>query len=353
MTLQPIDIPTWFSWKRTAEQITSRREPLLQPENYAERFDKLAGGMYMITTDLPKYKDQPKVNGLMVSTQQRLWDAMNWLSLQYSAGAEIELLGTVWPHALTWAEEYAEFSHRFNQSPEAYGRVVAHVALRTEDYWIVALRLVCFGLLTGHAREMPRVMAILDYANAEKDGLIERLVSPFVPGRNSPPDTCTRHLPYRKLLKVFTSEEAKRRSLMARYLDEWYEASRREPYVSQHERHNFTGYWSWEAAAVTWLLNIDDSSYRNKPFYPRDLVDYARTHAALPNATESDATSQPLRLRIDADQPCPQSGYWFTPAQANSRRHFKAGDVMPTIGSDYGTTIWQWDSDQSSNPPTK
>lgn len=162
MTLQPIDISTWFSWKRTAEQLASRREPLLQPENYAERFDKLAGGMYMITTDLPRYKDQPKVNGLMVSTRRRLWDAMDWLSLQYSAGADIELLGTVWPHALTWAEEYAEFSHRFNQSPDAYGRVVAHVALRTEDYWIVALRLVCFGLLTGHASEMPRVMALLD-----------------------------------------------------------------------------------------------------------------------------------------------------------------------------------------------
>jgi hypothetical protein len=36
------------------------------------------------------------------------------------------------------------------------------------------------------------------------------------------------------------------------------------------------GYWSWEAAAVTVISRIDDSSYRDKPYYPKDLVDYAR-----------------------------------------------------------------------------
>ena len=33
---------------------------------------------------------------------------------------------------------------------------------------------------------------------------------------------------------------------------------------------------SLEAAAVTVILRIDDSSYRDKPYYPKDLVDYAR-----------------------------------------------------------------------------
>ena len=54
----------------------------------------------------------------------------------------------------------------------------------------------------------------------------------------------------------------------------------------------------------------------------------------------------PTRLRVEGGNSCPQTGYWFTPAQLNSRRHFKAGEIMPTIGSDYGATIWQWDSNQ-------
>jgi hypothetical protein len=269
--------------------------------------------------------------------------------LQYSAGANVQEIATAWPHVLDWAEDYAEFSHRFNQSPDAHGRVVAHVALGTEDYWIVALRLVCFGLLTGHAHEMSRTMAILDYANDEKDGLLERLILPFTSGRATPPDECSRHLPYRKLFKVFAAEDSKRPELMIKYLDDWYEASRREPYFAQHERYCFTGYWSWESAAVTWLLNIDDSSYRDKDFYPRDLVDYARTHVPGLHASSSGIPADSLRLRCEAGQPCPHAGFWFSPAKIGSRRYFKAGDVMPEIGGDYGATIWQWDPNQ--DPP--
>ncbi len=349
MTTEQISWPMWLAWKIEAGKLSAaRREPFLQAENYTKVFDSIVGRLAMITTDLPKYRDQPKVNGLMVSTRRRVWDVMDWLSLQYSAGGGVEQIATAWPYALEWAEEYAEFSHRFNQSPDAHGRIVSHVSLPTEDYWVVALRLVCFGLLIGHASDMPRVMVILDYANDEKDGLLERLVAPFVPGRGAPPDECTRHLPYRKLFKLFAAPEAKRPALMVKYLDDWYEASRREPYIDQHDSYDFTGYWSWESAAVTWLLNIDDTSYRDKDFYPRDLVDYARAHAAAPHTTDPSATAGALRIRCEAGQPCPREGFWFTPAQAGSRRFFKAGEVMPYVGGDYGATIWQWDQNQDS-----
>jgi hypothetical protein len=53
-----------------------------------------------------------------------------------------------------------------------------------------------------------------------------------------------------------------------------------------------------------------------------------------------------LRLRTVAGDPCPQSGYWLTPASLSSRRKFTSGDVMPEIGGDYGATIWQWDEQQ-------
>jgi hypothetical protein len=340
---QQIEWASWFAWKASSDQLAFRREPFLEKENYCQEFDGIMGRLYMITTDIPKYLDQPKVNGLMVSTRRRLWDALDGLSLQYSAGAPIEQIREAWPHVLQWAEEYADFSHRFNQTAEAHGRVVAHVALRTEDYWIVALRLVCFGLLSGHGTQMPRVMSLIDYANDQKDGLIERLVAPFVPGRGEAPDKSTRHLPYRKLFKVFEAGVEKRPALMAKYLGEWYEASRREPYVDQHEHGVFYGYWSWEAAAVTWLLDIDDSSYRDMKFYPRDLVDFAKANAGSVPGNEPRSS---LRLRCEAGQPCTREGWWFTPAQAGSRRRFQQGEAMPDLGGDYGVTIWQWDAAQ-------
>ena len=61
---------------------------------------------------------------------------------------------------------------------------------------------------------------------------------------------------------------------------------------------------------------------------------------------EIDLIKAGVRLRCDASQTCPMTGYWFTPAATNSRKHFKQGDVMPDFKSDYGLTIWQWDEQQ-------
>lgn len=61
---------------------------------------------------------------------------------------------------------------------------------------------------------------------------------------------------------------------------------------------------------------------------------------------ETDPIKSGVRLRCDANQACPLTGHWFTPAAANSRRHFMQGDVMPDFKSDYGLTIWQWDEQQ-------
>ncbi len=55
----------------------------------------------------------------------------------------------------------------------------------------------------------------------------------------------------------------------------------------------------------------------------------------------------PLQLRCEANEPCPKTGYWWTPAKENSRTYFKQGDVMLNFSnSSYGVTIWQWDVNQ-------
>lgn len=54
-----------------------------------------------------------------------------------------------------------------------------------------------------------------------------------------------------------------------------------------------------------------------------------------------------LRLRCEGGQPCPQAGFWSTPAQTDSRRRFEAGELMPVIeNSAWGATIWYWDEAQ-------
>jgi hypothetical protein len=63
----------------------------------------------------------------------------------------------------------------------------------------------------------------------------------------------------------------------AQDLDDWYAASKREPYYDSLKKGSaFRGYWSWEAAAITFLLEIDDFTYANARFNPTDLVQFSR-----------------------------------------------------------------------------
>lgn len=61
----------------------------------------------------------------------------------------------------------------------------------------------------------------------------------------------------------------------------------------------------------------------------------------------ADTTATTQRIRVEGGKACPQAGWYFTPAQANSRRFFAVGAVMPDFKSNYGATIWQWDANQT------
>ncbi|XZG71817.1 hypothetical protein ACTSKR_08155 [Chitinibacteraceae bacterium HSL-7] len=64
----------------------------------------------------------------------------------------------------------------------------------------------------------------------------------------------------------------------------------------------------------------------------------------LPVADEPAANK---RGRVEANVPCPITGYWSTPAKQDSRKLFKQGETMPDFpGSSYGATIWYWDQHQ-------
>ncbi|QOL49685.1 hypothetical protein [Massilia litorea] len=51
--------------------------------------------------------------------------------------------------------------------------------------------------------------------------------------------------------------------------------------------------------------------------------------------------------RFEVGQHCTREGFYFSPADAHSRRHFQHGEQFPLLRSEYGKTIWQWDQDQN------
>ncbi|MDQ0044765.1 hypothetical protein [Variovorax boronicumulans] len=77
----------------------------------------------------------------------------------------------------------------------------------------------------------------------------------------------------------------------------------------------------------------------------------ADSGGGVPGQEDSTSTiaEHSMLRRAPGGEACPQAGWWHTPAKTGSRRYFKSGEVMPVFeGSPYGTTIWQWDVDQSA-----
>ncbi|MAT65275.1 MAG: hypothetical protein CMN57_06495 [Gammaproteobacteria bacterium] len=326
------------------------REPRQDHVDYEDVISDILDGFEIVATNLSNQELMAKASkgDIMTAARSRAFDANDALVFSYSGGHTIEELASFLPTVLEYWEAYASLHVEFHESEESGGHKVPHLDLYDSDYW-KALQLVCFAILLGHTGLLGRIMDLLVYENDDQDALLEALVAPYLPGR--PEATIyTRQLPYRKTRKIFAAKPAARPALMAQYLDEWYDASRREPYHDRHKSSIFPGYWSLEAAAMTFILDIDDSSYRDKPFYPADLVDYARQHSQRSSADETTDSGETGKRRpnVPAGEPCPETGWWFTPAQPNSRRYFKQGETMPDVGGDYGATFWQWSSDQSA-----
>ncbi|VVQ04329.1 hypothetical protein PS925_02628 [Pseudomonas fluorescens] len=149
------------------------------------------------------------------------------------------------------------------------------------------------------------------------------------------------HPVYTKLIRsIYASSKTEASKLLNEYCGQWYE-SFGELQASWHDAHlsidgddgSYVGYWAFEAGAIAFLYGIDDSKIDHM-VYPKDLVEYARNYTG---------SSISQVGRVDSGQPCSKQGYWFTPAQANSRRYFKQGEIMPNVDdSRWGDTIWYW-----------
>ena len=323
----------------------TKRELMLAYTDYEENFNDALETFSIVASSLAQpieiLKNVPAEN-FMVATRRRAWDAIDHLTMCYSAGHSLTELRSFYPTVLEYWESYAKYDKAFDDSegldPQ---KRIPHFALPDDDFEQVN-RMVCFGIMLGWGNLMPRLLGVIDYNNHQADGMLERIFAFFVNDRAAPPDECTRHLPYFKTVKIFKAPPEKRAKLTAEYLEDWYHASRREPYYGSHEegRSNFMGYWSWEAAVITFLLKIDDTGYRDAKFYPKDLVEFARTvqtHYTPPDS----AAPESNELRARAGELCPKAGLWESMDIPSQTRQYQQNDIMSDLGSAYGLTVWR------------
>ncbi|CDG83168.1 PoNe immunity protein domain-containing protein [Janthinobacterium agaricidamnosum] len=327
--------------------LNNKRELLLDYDIYDENyhgsimvFDKLQKSLSKNEKEL---KEIPIYN-FMIATRRRSWVAIDILATNYSAGHRLSELRSFYPSVLEYWKSYAKYDAAYDLSETESQQGFAHFSLSDNSYEKVN-RMICFAILLGWENLIAEIIPIIDFNNEQKDGMLERMLAFYDKNRPAPPDECLRHLPYFKTLKIFSADKIDRPSLMAEYLEDWYEASRREPYYNAHTRDtSFWGYWSWEAAAITYLLEIDDSSYANAQFYPKDLVDFAR-QAKKDYSPDGVLPIANNELRAKASDPCPKAGQWQSLGAVSELRSYLQDEPMADLGSAYGLTVWKFIDD--------
>ena len=276
----------------------------------------------------------------------RLQEVHSRFLLQYTGGVGLVELREEFPLLVDTLERYTTLHRAEKQDdgmpPLRFGEI---------GHYEQTMQVISLCHLLHRTDLLPRIADMFDPFYRAQDTLYEDLLAYGMDDRYDV-DKWFHDKPYRLLINSFyrDTEEESIADIKA-YLEAWYPAMKDAPGHDSHltaneeEGGSYFGYWAIEAAAATFLLELNDSSYRDHLLYPKDLVDFARSFPAGQGA-DGDGANR-LSLRCEAGQPCPRAGYWMTPAKAGSRRHFQQGDVMPAIASDYGSTIWQWDNDQS------
>lgn len=267
--------------------------------------------------------------------------------LKYTAGETIDLLRQDFEQVVSAFEQAARYVQEYAKSP-----TFPPLRFIEIDEYERVLQLIGLSFLLHRRDLLPRIASIFDPSSAASDTLYEDLLAFGLDGRVEL-DTWYHDSPYRDLINcMYRDTDDETTADIERYLKNWYKSLAKAPWHDSHlgieedSCAGYFGYWAIEAGAIAYLMELDDSSFREHLVYPKDLVDFAR---AMDAAVESSPTINEdiSGMRVEGGQLCPKAGYWTTPAQQDSRRLFSVGDIMPAFEhSAYGATIWQWSEEQ-------
>ncbi|MCM3087973.1 PoNi-like cognate immunity protein [Bhargavaea ginsengi] len=108
-----------------------------------------------------------------------------------------------------------------------------------------------------------------------EDGLLEFLIQGKLHGSKTFEGNLKFKTPYAKLVDVINAENKVETS--RKYLEKyWYNGHSDSGWHDTHKHPDpiYSGYWSFESGAVSKILGLDDSSLKDVPYYPYDLVHY-------------------------------------------------------------------------------
>lgn len=263
------------------------------------------------------------------------YDIFELFSLRYTAGEPLDKLRQHFEDVVTAYERYAKYLREYQEDSTYSVFTFTHI-----DDYVRMLALVSLAYLLHRRDLIPRLAQLSDVYKGF-DTLYEDLLAFELEGRYDV-DEWYHELPYRYLINAMYHDEPEERIAdMQSYLKNWYKYMKGCGWYDSHKNQGpegggYFGYWAWEAAAVAYLYDLDDTSFRDHLVYPKDLVAYARQHAPL------DQEQHPAQYRVLPGEPCPKTGEWMVGHTPRTARRFTKGEMMPELNLDTGATIWMF-----------
>ncbi|GAA0824384.1 hypothetical protein GCM10009111_35020 [Colwellia asteriadis] len=194
-------------------------------------------------------------------------DILNLAHQKYSRGdalAEFESYAFKVLEYRQWQKHYADALPENEQ--------VARIGLEEirEDYLEDWLRWLAFAYCLGMGQDYyQQVLELI--ANQGQDGLLDNIAVAMGDKGRAVAKSALFKKRFGKLFKVIEAEPVYKSALVKVYLDAWYTLyGSLDTHLLDNDAYN--GYWCWGAALVVKLYNIDDSSFIDHEYYPKDLV---------------------------------------------------------------------------------
>jgi len=301
-----------------------RRQRFISEQYFTWFSDFLTTSIDTWTTALPANGTEDSKRAIAASL--RADNRFALLLLRYTAGEPIALLRDDLDPIVADYEEYARFQGKEFESPNWPPFLLGEL----KDYER-AMQLIGLCYLLHRRDLLPRIAALEDPSYRAQDTLYEDLLAYGLEGRVDV-DTWF-HESYRDCINsVYDDSDEESLTDLNAYLENWYSSMSSVDWHDSHldlseERGLYFGYWAIEAAALAYLLELDDTSLHRHIVYPKDLVEFARTFEEPAKSPEI-ATGH---LTVRTGQTCPETGVWKAQGHSVPGVMVQQGERMPEV----------------------
>lgn len=301
-----------------------RRQRFISEQYFKWLSGFLADSIDMWSKNLPANGTEDSKRA--VAASRRANNRFALLLLRYTAGEPIAPLRDELDYILADYEEYARFQSKEFESPNWPPFRLDEL----KDYER-AMQLIGLCYLLHRRDLLPRIAALEDPSYRGQDTLYEDLLAYGLEGRVDV-DTWF-HESYRDCINsVYGDSDEESLTDLNSYLENWYSSMSSVDWHDSHldlseERGLYFGYWAIEAAALAYLLELDDTSLHKHVVYPKDLVHFARNFAEPPKSSPAAAVRQAVRT----GQTCPETGIWKAQGHNVPGVMVQQGERMPEV----------------------